>query len=223
MMDETLHERGGDRRAEEFWEGHYRQREQVWSGNPNAVLVDVVGGLPAGRALDLGCGEGGDAIWLAGLGWRVTAVDVSKIALERVAARAAAEGVASRIDFQQHDLAQTFPAGIFDLISAQYFHSPLAFPRERILRGAARALAPDGLLLIVDHASIAPWSWNQDRATPFPTPAETLATLDLDPEQWHTERLVAPQRQATGPGGQVATVTDNVIVVRRTGDRGAAR
>lgn len=62
--------------AEQFWEGHYRGRERRWSGRPNAVLVDVVGSLPPGTALDLGCGEGGDAIWLAGLGWRVTAVDV---------------------------------------------------------------------------------------------------------------------------------------------------
>jgi SAM-dependent methyltransferase len=222
-MDETLQGEGRNSLAEEFWEGHYRQREQVWSGNPNAVLVDVVAGLPAARALDLGCGEGGDAIWLASLGWQVTAVDVSSIALQRVAARAAAEGVADRIDFQQHDLAQTFPAGTFDLISAQYFHSPLAFPRERILQMAAEALVPDGLLLIVDHASIAPWSWNQDRETRFPTPAETLATLDLDPARWRTERLAAPQRQATGPGGQIATVTDNVIVVRRLRPDAAAR
>jgi SAM-dependent methyltransferase len=183
-MNGTLQGRGDDRRAEEFWEGHYRQREQVWSGNPNAVLVDVVGELPAGRALDLGCGEGGDAIWLAGLGWQVIAVDVSSIALQRVVARAAAEGVADRIDFQQHDLAQTFPVGIFDLISAQYFHSPLEFPRVRILQAAARAVAPGGLLVVVDHASIAPWSWNKDRETRFPSPAETLATLELDTTEW---------------------------------------
>ena len=222
-MNEALQREGGDNRAEEFWEDHYRKRAQVWSGNPNAVLVDVVGALPAGRALDLGCGEGGDAIWLAGLGWRVTAVDVSSTALQRLAARVEAEGVASRIDFQQHDLAQTFPVGTFDLISAQYFHSPLEFPRDRFLQTAARAVAPDGLLLIVDHASIAPWSWNQDRKTRFPTPAETLATFDLDPEHWRTERLDTPQRQATGPEGQTATVTDNVIAVRRLGRSGSAQ
>jgi len=222
-MNEALQDEGNSSRAEEFWEGHYRQRAQVWSGNPNAVLADVVGTLPVGTALDLGCGEGGDAIWLAGLGWRVTAVDVSPTALQRVAARAETEGVASRIDFQQHDLAQTFPVGTFDLISAQYFHSPLEFPRDRVLQTAARAVALDGLLLIVDHASIAPWSWNQDRETRFPTPAETLATLDLDPEHWRTERLEASQRQAGGPAGQTATVTDNVIVVRRLGRGDSAR
>src|SRR5215208_437768 len=75
----------GDVEAERFWEDHYRRRERVWSGRPNPVLVDVVGSLRPGTALDLGCGEGGDAIWLARQGWRVTAVDVSATALDRAA------------------------------------------------------------------------------------------------------------------------------------------
>ena len=113
-------ERGGEGEAERFWEEHYRRREQVWSGNANAVLVDIVGGLPPGTALDLGCGEGGDAIWLARQGWRVRAVDISATALQRVTARAIAAGVADRIECGRHDLAHTFPAGSFDLVSAQY-------------------------------------------------------------------------------------------------------
>src|SRR5918997_3489935 len=87
----------GDMEAERFWEGHYRGRERVWSGRPNPVLVDVVGSLRPGTALDLGCGEGGDAIWLARQDWRATAVDVSATALDRAAADAATAGVADRI------------------------------------------------------------------------------------------------------------------------------
>ena len=214
-MTGELHGEGGSGETEQFWEGHYRRHERLWSGRANPVLVDVAGSLPAGTALDLGCGEGGDATWLARRGWHVTAVDVSVTALERAKTHAATAGVEARIDFQQHDLAHTFPAGAFDLVSAQYFQSPVEFPRERILQAAAAAVAPGGLLLVVTHASVPPWSRHQDPHTRFPTPEEPLAALELDPKQWHTELLGAPERQATGPNGQSATVTDNVIAVRR--------
>jgi SAM-dependent methyltransferase len=204
--------------AERFWENHYRRHEQVWSGNANAVLVAVVAQLSPGIALDLGCGEGGDAIWLARQGWRVTAVDVSPTALQRVADRAAAEGVAERITCEQHDLAHTFPVGRFHLVSAHYLHTQLDFPRAQVLRAGAGAVAVGGLLLIVEHASIAPWSWNQDPQTRFPTPEATLHSLELDQEKWQVERLAAPPRQATGPGGQIATVIDNIIAIRRLAD-----
>ncbi len=213
-MTDQLHDGGNSSEAERFWEEHYRGHEHVWGGRANAVLVDVVGSLPAGAALDLGCGEGGDAIWLARLGWSVTGVDVSATALERASSHAAEAGVGDRIDFQRHDLPRTFPVGTFDLVSAQHLHSPVEFPRERVLREAARAVAPGGLLLVVDHASVPPWSWS-DPDTRFPTPEETLAKLDLVPEEWHTERLGAPERQATGPNGESAVVTDNVMAVRR--------
>ncbi len=214
MINEKPHSQSDDSQAERFWEGHYRAHERVWSGGANPVLVDVAGLLPPGTALDLGCGEGGDAIWLAARGWRVTAVDVSATALGRAATHAAAAGVADRIDFQRHDLAQTFPAGAFDLVSAQYLQSPVEFPRDRVLHAAARAVAPGGLLLAVAHASVPPWSW-ADPDTRFPTPEEALAALDLTPGQWRTDRLGAPDRQATGPNGETATVADTVIAVRR--------
>lgn len=199
---------GGDLETERFWEGHYRRRERVWSGRPNPVLVGVVGGLSPGTVLDLGCGEGGDAIWLARQGWYVTAVDVSATALDRAAQDAARAGVADRIGFQRHDLALTFPSGAFDLVSAQYLHSPIEFPRERVLREAAGAVAPGGLLLIVDHASVGHGS----RTT---TPEETLALLDLDAQGWRTERLEAREREVTRPDGQKINVPDNVVAVTR--------
>lgn len=208
-------ERDGESAAEHFWESHYRQREQVWSGAPNVILAEVAGPVRPSSALDLGCGEGGDAIWLAQRGWRVRTVDISITALRRVAARAAAAGVADRVTCEQHDLARSFPTGKFDLVSAQYLQSPLEFPRERILRAAANAVASGGLLLIVEHASIAPWSWNQDPQTRFLAPAEILDSLELDLTPWQIERLATPSREATGPGGQSAIVKDNVIAIRR--------
>ena len=206
---------GGSNQAEQFWEEHYQRHEQVWSGRANPVLIDVVGSEPPGTVLDLGCGEGGDAIWLAQHGWRVTAVDVSATALNRASTYAATVGVEARIDFQQYDLARTFPAGTFDLVSAQYLQSPVEFPRERVLQAAADAVAPGGLLLIVEHASVAPWSWNPDAHTRFPTPEEVLAALNLSTEKWRTERVEAPKRQAIRPNGQSSSVTDNVIAIRR--------
>jgi SAM-dependent methyltransferase len=200
--------------AEQFWEPHYRGRAQMLIGRANPVLVQVAGHLPAGRALDLGCGEGGDAVWLVRHGWRVTAVDVAATALSRAREHAATAGVADQIDFQRHDLTRSVPAGTFDLVSAQYLQSPVTLDRGQVLRSVADSVAVGGLLLLVDHASVPPWSW-ADPATRFPTPGQLLDSLELPPGQWEPWRLEAASRQATGPGGQSATVTDNVVAVRR--------
>ncbi|MFD7645977.1 FAD-dependent oxidoreductase [Kitasatospora sp. NPDC059795] len=200
--------------AVEFWENRYGRSEQIWSGRPNASLTREVADLAPGHALDLGCGEGGDAIWLAQQGWQVTAVDISQVALDRAAARAAVEGVADRISWQRTDLAHAFPTGSYDLVSAQFLHSPAEFPRERVLRSAAAAVAPGGTLLIVSHA-VAParpkdrpeqdhqhdhdhdhqhghgHGENHEHHHPemkFPTPAEVLDSLHLTPGAWTIER-----------------------------------
>lgn len=200
--------------AEQFWERHYGRSEQVWSGNANPLLVEVVGPLQPGTVLDLGCGEGGDAVWLAQQGWRVTAVDISPTALTRAAARVSAAGMSDRVELQQHDLPDSFPGGSFDLVSAMYLQSPVEFPRTRVLQAAARAVAPGGLLLVVEHGSVPSWSWAAPQIR-FPAPEEVLATLDLPLGQWRSERVDAPSRQSVGPGGETGTVTDNVIAVRR--------
>ncbi|MFJ8687215.1 methyltransferase domain-containing protein [Micromonospora wenchangensis] len=204
-----------DEATARHWDELYRGRERYWSGRPNPHLVDVAGTLPPGTALDLGCGEGGDAVWLARQGWRVTAVDVSTAALDRSAAAVTAAGVAALVDFQRHDLARTFPTGVFDLVSAQFLQSPLEFPRTEVLRAAARAVAPGGRLLVVEHGAVPPWGNAAHHHTRFPTPQETLADLDLDPDGWDVERLDAPQRQATGPDGQTGTLTDHLVLARR--------
>ena len=202
--------------SEKFWEDHYRGREMRRSVRPGAVLAEVVGPLAPGSALDRGCGEGGDAVWLATRGWRVTAVDVSETALERTAEHAAEAVVGDRVDLSRRDLGRSFPEGKFDLVSAQYLHSPVeSFAEERVLRRAADAVASGGLLLVVGHASVAPWSWNRDRDVRFPAPREVLDSIGLDMEFWDVEILGSPQREATGPSGETATVTDNVIALRR--------
>lgn len=205
--------------AEAFWEDLYRKHldhPAVQRARANPLLVEIAEDLPAGTALDVGCGAGGDTVWLARRGWRVTAVDISTTAVERVRAHSRDLGLGDRVTTEQHDLARSFPDGTFDLVSAQYFHTPFPRARARILRTAAQTLRPGGRLLVVDHGSIAPWSWNQDPNTHFPTPAEVYADLGLAP-QWTVERADAPRRVAAGPDGQSATVIDHVLLVRRRG------
>ncbi|WP_315901352.1 class I SAM-dependent methyltransferase [Rhodococcus sp. BP22] len=201
--------------SESFWEPHYQKHIRPWSGLPNAVLADITADLTPGSVLDIGCGEGGDALWLASRGWKVTAVDVSATVLERARAQAAERGLAANVNFEKCDVSQSLPNGSFDLVSAQYFHTPIDIPREQVLRRAAVSVAMQGVLLIVDHASTAPWSWNQDPDVRFPTPQDTLEKLGLDENHWQPIRVEAAQRTASGPDGQRATVTDNVIALRR--------
>ncbi|MFB4290027.1 FAD-dependent oxidoreductase [Nonomuraea sp. ATR24] len=201
--------------GEEFWDARYSESDRVWSGNPNDILVREAADLPPGTALDLGCGEGADAIWLAGRGWRVTAVDVSGVALERAARQAAEAGVADRVDWQRHDLGRSFPEGVYDLVSAHFLHSYAELPRERVLRRAAEAVAPGGVLLIVGHAGFPSWEENPHPDVHFPTPQEVLRSLELRDGAWQVELAEEHERVQTRPDGTPGTRTDNVLRLRR--------
>ncbi|WAL68547.1 class I SAM-dependent methyltransferase [Amycolatopsis cynarae] len=133
----------------QFWDDRYRSRERLFSGRPNGVLVTEVTGLTPGQALDVGCGEGADAVWLARRGWQVTAVDISRTALQRAAAAGADLG--GRVAWTRADLtAMPLPAGTFDLVSVQYFPLPHQ-PRHTVLRGLLDSVAPGGTLLVAAH------------------------------------------------------------------------
>ncbi|MDQ6837954.1 MAG: methyltransferase domain-containing protein [Actinomycetota bacterium] len=210
------HQKDPEESAEQVWERLYTERGQRWTGRPNQRLVEVAGDLPPGRALDVGCGEGGDAVWLAQRGWAVTAVDVSPVALGRLTAQAGAEGVADRIDTVHIDLATAFPKvpeGGWDLVSAQFFQSTIALPRTTILRRGAAATAPGGLLLVVEHGEGPPWSNHHDVV--FPTVEETLAELALPSGDWSPVRVERSTREAEGPDGRRAEFVDNIIALRR--------
>ncbi|MET4611727.1 SAM-dependent methyltransferase [Rhodococcus sp. PvR044] len=199
-----------------FWDGAHAARPAATNPQPNHLLAETVTGLPPGEALDLGCGNGGDALWLARRGWRVTAVDISAVAAARLADLAVACGLGDFLAAERHDLHESFPPGAFDLICAHYLHTPFDLDRTTVLCAAAHALRPGGRLLVVDHGSTTPWSWNQDPDLRYPTPREIAAGLDLDPTTWTVERAEAPRRIATGPGGHTAEVTDHVLLIRRT-------
>lgn len=132
------------------WDTRYGERDgAMWSGRPNGRLVDEVADLAPGRALDVGCGEGADAIWLAQRGWTVTAIDISDVALGR--ARAAADAARVAVDWICGDaLAASLPAGAFDLVSMQYPALPKA-AGEAAVRALLDSLRAGGLLLAVYH------------------------------------------------------------------------
>ncbi|MEV7613680.1 methyltransferase domain-containing protein [Streptomyces sp. NPDC089799] len=208
--------RGGREYAseQEFWDSFYGERERIWSGRPNSVLVREAAELPPGHALDLGCGEGADAVWLAGRGWRVTGTDISPVALERAAGHAAEAGLAELISFERHDLGESFPAGAFDLVSACFLHSPGDMPRDRILRAAAAAVAPGGVLLVAGHGGAAPGTENPHPDLHLPTPQEVLAGLELPEDGW--EVLVCAEHERTGAeADRPGHGYDNTVKVRR--------
>lgn len=199
--------------SQEFWDNHYRTLTSKPSGRPSAILVQFAGDLPPGRSLDLGSSRGDDVIWLARQGWQATGVDVSPTAVATATGRAEEAGVGNHARFEQHDLAATFLDGEFDLVTALFFQSPIDFPRSAVLRRGSDAVAPGGLLLIVEHASAAPWSWSQDAT--FPTAQATLASLQLAANRWTTVFVGTPERLASGPNAQTAMVKDNVLALQR--------
>ena len=156
-------------------------------------------------------------MWLAERGWHVTAVDISQTALDRAAADARSRNLLERIDFQRHDLPDTFPEGVFDLVSAQFLHSTVELDRPSLLRLGADAVSEGGTLLIVDHGGPPPWPSKLDHHHEFPSADEVADSLNLDAGEWERVRLEAVEREATGPNGEVATSIDNVIVLRRRG------
>ena len=213
--------------AEEFWEQRYGERERIWSGRPNTALVDTVSPLAPGRALDLGCGEGADSIWLAERGWTVTGVDVSTTAIERASAEA--EHRELPITWVAADLRTWEPDGRFDLVSACFLHSPIEFPRTEVLRRLAERIPSSGHLLLVGHAEPPPWSrYAEEQAEQaghdeshqhghehvFLGPEQELEALDLG-DGWEPLTVELRERPATGPEGQHAILRDSVVLLRR--------
>jgi thioredoxin reductase/SAM-dependent methyltransferase len=134
---------------ESDWDHRY-EGDQMWSGNPNGTLVHEISRLAPGRALDVGAGEGGDALWLAEQGWSVTANDISQRALDRVSAEAARRGL--RVECRRADAnaPDAFAPAAFDLVSAQYASIPRT-PDGRGVHNLLNAVAPGGTLFIVSH------------------------------------------------------------------------
>lgn len=200
----------------DFWEGLWARTlrdhpDKVARKPPDDRLVALAGQIRPGRALDAGCGHGGEALWLAGHGWRVTAVDFSAAALEhaRSTAEALGEHIAGRIDWLHADLTRwTPPAGHFDLVASLYVHVPGSV--EAMVRRLADAVAPGGTLFMVGHPPVDPATGAPTRAAGQVQVSVEAARAALDPRRWSPR--VAEHRPRTHGGG-----VDAVIHARRVG------
>jgi 2-polyprenyl-3-methyl-5-hydroxy-6-metoxy-1,4-benzoquinol methylase len=197
------------------WDERYAGDEDVWSGAPNPQLVAEASKLTPGTALDVGCGEGGDVIWLAQQGWSVTGADFSKNGLARAARHTEQAGVAERIEWWQVD-ARDFAAETrrYDLVTTHFLH-----PREGtmvgVVRRLAEAVAPSGHLLVVGHAP------PPEAVIPVADPRRRAMFLaeQLLPGLPHDfEALVVEQRpRSVTRGGKTIAIDDSTLLARRPG------
>jgi SAM-dependent methyltransferase len=218
LYGRTLRVVSGHRGSADFWDERYRSGA-VWSGEANPQLITEVGDLEPGTALDVGCGEGADAIWLAERGWRLTGVDFSGVALERAATHAREHQVDGRIEWQEADVLRWSPlVAAYDLVTAQFLHLP-ADERAAVHRRLAAAVRPGGTLLIVEHS---PRDLSTTARRPhdrglFTTAADLAGSLEED--EWDIVVCEARPRPAIDPAGAVITVYDEVLRARLRGSR----
>lgn len=201
----------------EFWDERYRSHVAVWSGQPNPQLVAEMSDVAPGSALDVGSGEGADAIWMAGRGWEVTAMDFSVVALQRGAAHAELLGtdVAERIRWVQENILTWTPTErSFDLVSSQFMHQPLD-SRRALFAGLAAAVAPGGTLLIVGHhpSDLESGAHRPPEPDLFYTAEEVANSLDGD--DWDVQVTDSRPRVGVDHDGREITIHDAVLRARR--------
>ena len=203
----------GDRASR--WEERYASVERLWSGRPNDWLPELATDWEPGTALEIGCGEGADVLWLAERGWQVVGLDLSATAIGRLTGQAERLGVASRVTGRVHDAGDGLPAGPFDLVTSFYVHGghePGSLDLVALLSDAAARVAPGGHLLTAVHAVNPPWHTHHARTY---TAAELLEGLAEATAGWEVVVGEERDRQATGPDGQEGRRADAVVCLRR--------
>ncbi len=200
------------------WDRRYQAEESVWSLEPNRWVDRYAGPLPAGHALDLACGEGRNALWLAERGWQVVGVDFSQVALDKAARRSGSRpGLSDRIDWQHADLLDYLPEpGAFDLVLVSYLHLP-ATDRRRVLRRAADAVRGAGILMVIGHDSTNLTHGTggpQDPAVLY-TAADLLTDLDIAAAgaAWTVQEATTLLRPVAAAG---RNAVDALLILRRS-------
>ena len=194
----------------EHWDERYGTEELIWKAEPNRFLVEELDALVPGRALDVACGEGRNAVWLASKGWRVTGADFSRAGLAKAQRLATDRGV--EVTWVEADVVEWRPAtASFDLVVVMYLHLP-AEQRRRALAHAAAALAPGGVLLVVGHDTsnlLKGTGGPQDPAVLF-TPEEIVEDLS----GLQIERAEQVKRTVVTDAGEATAIDALVRAVR---------
>jgi SAM-dependent methyltransferase len=208
-----------------YWESHWQQATDHGSGRTplaHPYLEREIEDLAPGTALDAGCGEGAEAIWLADQGWQVTAADISAEALARAVARANdADEAPGRVRWIEVDLSTWDPGTTFDLVTTHYAHP--AMPQLAFYERISDWVSPGGTLLIVGHLATpgAPdHAHGHERDGPGHVPPDEASvtavtvTAQLDATRWHVATADEPVRTRTDPAGRIVQLHD--VVVRAT-------
>jgi SAM-dependent methyltransferase len=199
------------------WDRRYAAQDLMWGAEPNRWVREVAGGLRPGRALDVAAGEGRNALWLAGLGWEVTAVDFSAVAVERGRrlAAAGAPAAAGRVRWVVADVRDHLvPVAELDLVLVAYLHLG-AGDRRAVLRRLLEAVAPGGALLVVGHDLT-----NIDQGVGGPQDPDVLFTpddvlADLAGRAFEVVRAERVRRPVARDGGTTADAIDALVHLRR--------
>jgi len=217
-LSEHQHDNVEPAHDEAFWNELYETSARIWSGKPNPQLVAEVEELAPGRGLDVGCGEGADAIWLAQRGWQVVATDISSVALGRAAehARETDAAAAGRIEWRHVDLlgdAEAPERDAFDLVSAQFMQLAPE-PRARLFSALAASIRAGGALLVVGHhpSDMTSGVHRPPRPERFYAADDIAGLLD---DSWTIVANEARPRSVTTPEGAQVTVHDAVLLAVR--------
>lgn len=197
--------------AQAFWDEMYRAHDQSCHGEPHPYVRKALASAVPGRALELGCGAGDTAVWLASRGWTVTAVDISRVALDAATEHAERAGVVSRITWQQADLRHWSTQETFDLVASLFLHTPLELDAPALLTRAAAQTRVRGTLLSVGHYTLPPWAWDPDKTDGLRSASEVADALGVHDPEWGSILAEELPRTVTGRDGRTSTVLDAVL------------